>query len=175
MELASREMASAVDSTPEVVFSFCLPSRVAPARSSRKMVTTFSTVSSPGWRAFRSSPLDSWATRVRTMSSSVSMSDGVGRTTMLNRRFNAADISLTPLSRVLAVAMTEKPLAAGTSSPSSGTESRFSDRMEISASCTSLAQREISSTRAMEPVSMARYTGLFTMASGQGPRAMSMA
>ena len=29
--------------------------------------------------------------------------------------------------------------------------------------------------RAMEPVSMARYTGLFTMASGLGPLAMSMA
>ena len=75
---------------------------------------------------------------------------------MLNRRFRAADISLTPLSRVLAVAMTENPLTAGISRPSSGTLSRFSDKMEISASCTSLAQREISSTRAMEPVSMAR-------------------
>ena len=45
------------------------------------------------------------------------MSAGVGRTTMLNRRFRAADMSLTPLSRVLAVAMTEKPFWAGTSSP----------------------------------------------------------
>ena len=46
----------------------------------------------------------------------------------LSEHLSAAvtDISLTPLSRVLAVAMTEKPLAAGTSSPSSGTESRFS-------------------------------------------------
>ena len=65
-------------------------------------------------------------------------------------------MSLTPLSRVLAVAMTEKPFWAGTSSPSSGTDSRFSDKMEIRASWTSLAQREISSTRAMEPDSMAR-------------------
>ena len=53
---------------------------------------------------------------------------------MLNRRFNAADISLTPLSRVLAVAITEKPFWAGTSSPSSGTLIRFSERMEIRAS-----------------------------------------
>ena len=68
MELHSREMASAVDSTPEVGFSFCLPSRVAPERSSRKMVTTFSTVSVSGWRAFRSSPADSCSTRVWTMS-----------------------------------------------------------------------------------------------------------
>ena len=63
---------------------------------------------------------------------------------------------MTPLSRVLAVAMMEKPRWAGTSMPSSGTEMRFSDRMEMRASWTSLAQREISSTRAMEPVSMAR-------------------
>ena len=139
------------------------------------MVTICSTVSPPGWLAFRSSPADSSATRVWTISISVAMSAGVGRTIMLNRRFRAADMSLTPLSRVLAVAMREKPFWAGTSSPSSGTESRFSDRMEIRASCTSLAQREISSTRAMEPVSIARYTGLFTMASGQGPLAMSMA
>ena len=75
---------------------------------------------------------------------------------MLNRRFRAADISLTPLSRVLAVAMTENPFWAGSSRPSSGTDSRFSDRMEMRASWTSLAQREISSMRAMEPVSMAR-------------------
>ena len=34
-------------------------------------------------------------------------------------------------------------------------EMRFSDRMEIRASCTSLAQREISSMRAMVPVSIA--------------------
>ena len=156
MELASREMASAVESTPVVPLSFCLPSRVAPERSSRKMVTTCSSVSCRGSLAFRSSPAESWATRVFTIFSSVDISAGAGRTTMLNRRLRAADMSLTPLSRVLAVAMREKPFRAGTSSPNSGTEMRFSDRMEIRASCTSLAQREISSSRAMEPVSMAR-------------------
>ena len=75
---------------------------------------------------------------------------------MLNRRLSAADMSLTPLSRVLAVAMSEKPFCAGTSRPSSGTDRRFSDNSEISASCTSLAQREISSTRTIEPLSIAR-------------------
>ena len=41
--------------------------------------------------------------------------EGVGRTTMLKRRFRAADISLPPLSRVLAVAIMEKPFFAGSS------------------------------------------------------------
>ena len=43
------------------------------------------------------------------------MSAGVGSTTMLKRRFSAEDISLTPLSLVFAVAMTEKPFFAATS------------------------------------------------------------
>ena len=63
---------------------------------------------------------------------------------------------MTPLSLVLAVAIRENPFLAGTSIPSSGTEMRFSDKMEISASCTSEAHLEISSTLAMVPVSMAR-------------------
>ena len=45
----------------------------------------------------------------------------------------------------------------------------------VNASCTSLAHLDISSKRAMLPVSMARYTGLFIMASLDGPWAMSMA
>ena len=49
----------------------------------------------------------------------------------------------------------EKPFFAATSSESSGMAIRFSERMEISASCTSLAQREISSTRAIAPSSIA--------------------
>ena len=145
----------------EQIFPFMgVRSRVWPSRSSRKMVHTFSTVSWGGREAFRSRPWESWATRVFTISISASRVAGAGSTTMLNRRFKAADISLTPLSRVLAVAMTEKPFLAATSSPSSGTEMRFSLNREISASCTSEAQREISSTRAMVPVSMARNTGL---------------
>ncbi|MNR66812.1 hypothetical protein D3C85_1905060 [compost metagenome] len=51
----------------------------------------------------------------------------------------------------------------------------FSDKMEISASCTSDALREISSNRAMPPASIARMMGLCTSASGVGPFASSMA
>ena len=94
---------------------------------------------------------------------------------MLNRRLRAADMSLTPRSRVLAVAMTEKPFWAGTSVASSGTEIRFSDRSEIIASCTSEAQRVISSNRASVPDSIARKIGLLISASGLGPWAMSIA
>ena len=84
-------------------------------------------------------------------------------------------MSLTPRSRVLAVAMTEKPLAAGTSVISSGTEMRFSESSEISASCTSAAQRVISSKRARVPDSMARKIGLLISASWLGPWAISIA
>ena len=51
---ARREMASAVESTPEAGFSFCFPSSVIPLRSSRKMVQTFSTTSASGSLAFNS-------------------------------------------------------------------------------------------------------------------------
>ncbi len=139
------------------------------------MVQTFSTTSEAGRDAFRSSPLACCSTLVLTISISADRSAGAGNTTMLNLLFRAADISLTPLSRVFAVAITEKPFLAGTSRPSSGTEIRFSDKMEIRASCTSLAHREISSTLAMVPVSMAVITGLFSMASREGPWAISMA
>ena len=47
------------------------------------------------------------------MSTSVSSVLGVGSTTMLKRRLSAADMSLTPRSRVLAVAMIEKPFWRG--------------------------------------------------------------
>ena len=109
------------------------------------------------------------------MSISVSRSAGVGSTTMLNRRFRAADMSFTPRSRVLAVAMMEKPRCAGTSVASSGTEIRFSESSEIIASCTSEAQRVISSKRARLPDSIARKIGLLISDSWLGPRAMSMA
>ena len=101
------------------------------------MVTTFSIASAAGTWAFNSRLTASSRTRLRTMSISVSSVLGVGRTMMLKRRLRAADMSLTPRSRVLAVAITENPLAAGTSVASSGTEMRFSERSEISASCTS--------------------------------------
>ena len=69
----------------------------------------------------------------------------------------------------------ENPFFAGISIPSSGTDILFSDRIEISASCTSQAHLEISSILAMVPVSMARYTGLGIRASLEGPPAISMA
>ena len=75
---------------------------------------------------------------------------------MLKRRLRAADMSLTPRSRVLAVAITENPFLAASSVPSSGTDIRFSDSSEIIASCTSEAQRVISSNRARVPDSIAR-------------------
>ena len=86
-----------------------------PDRSSRKIVTTFSMASSaPAPRARNvEAARPARVTRLRTMSISVSSVLGVGRTTMLNRRLRAADMSLTPRSRVLAVAITENPLAAG--------------------------------------------------------------
>ena len=44
---------------------------------------------------------------------SISSVFGVGRTTILKRRLRAADMSLTPRSRVLAVAITENPFLGG--------------------------------------------------------------
>ena len=93
----------------------------------------------------------------------------------MKRRFRAADISFTPRSLVFAVAMMEKPFRAGISSLSSGTETLFSERMEMRASCTSEAQREISSSLAILPPSMARKMGLFTSALSVGPSAISIA
>src|SRR6516165_1348633 len=52
MLLASTEIASAVESTPDGDLSLFLPSSVCPVRSSRKMVTTCSTASSVGTCAF---------------------------------------------------------------------------------------------------------------------------
>ena len=83
------------------------------------------------------------------MSTSSSSVAGSGRITVLNRRRSAEDSSFTPRSRSLAVAITLKPLAAWTSMPSSGTGSVFSDRIVISASCTSDGMRVSSSMRAI--------------------------
>ena len=94
---------------------------------------------------------------------------------MLKRRFSALLNSFTPLSRLLAVAMTLKPLAACTSSPSSGIGSVFSDRIVISVSCTSAGMRVSSSMRAIVPVAIAFMTGLGTIASRDGPLASSSA
>ena len=76
---------------------------------------------------------------------------------------------------MFAVAITENPFLAGTSIESSGTEILFSESSEINASCTSEAQREISSSLAICPVSMALNTGVLIKASCDGPFAMSIA
>ena len=136
---------------------------------------TFSITSSSGNFAFKSRLLASCSTLVLTISISASRELGLGKTTMLKRRFKAADISLTPLSLVLAVAIIEKPFLAGISKLSSGTDNLFSDNKEIKASCTSEAQRDISSTLAIAPSSIALYIGLGIKASFVGPSAISIA
>ena len=77
---------------------------------------------------------DICATLVFMISISVFISDGGGRITMLKRLFKADDISFTPLSRVFAVAITENPFFAATSSDSSGIDILFSESIEIRAS-----------------------------------------
>ena len=71
--------------------------------------------------------------------------------------------------------MTLKPLIACSSPSSSGIGSVFSDKMVISASCTSEGIRVSSSTRAIWPPAIARITGLGTIAACEGPSAMSRA
>jgi len=74
--------------------------------------------------------------RKRTISASLFLFATTGMRTKLKRRLSAEDRSLTPRSRLLAVAMIEKPGLAKTmlSLSSSGTETYFSERIEISAS-----------------------------------------
>ena len=71
--------------------------------------------------------------------------------------------------------MTLNPPTACSSLPSSGIGSVFSDKMVISASCTSEGIRVSSSTRAIWPAAIARMTGPGTMASRDGPSAISRA
>ena len=94
---------------------------------------------------------------------------------MLNRRFSAEDRSLTPLSRLLAVAMTLNPRRACTSTPSSGMGSAFSERIEMRLSWTSAGIRVSSSMRTSRPSSIARMTWLGTTASRVGPWASRLA
>ena len=94
---------------------------------------------------------------------------------MLNRRRSAEERSFTPRSRSLAVAMTENPFAAWISVPSSGTGRVFSDRIVISASCTSDGIRVSSSIRAIRPSAIAVSTGEGTRAARLGPSASSRA
>jgi hypothetical protein len=93
----------------------------------------------------------------------------------LKRRRSALERSFTPLSRLLAVAMTLKPLRACCSIPSSGTAIVFSDSRLMSVSCTSDGTRVSSSTRAIAPSRMQVITGLSTSAASLGPSASSRA
>ena len=100
----------------------------------------------------------------RTRSISAARSAIGSTSSKLKRRFSAADISETPRSRRLAVAITLKPGAAysvPSSSPavSSGTDIRRSDRIETRASWTSGRQRVTSSIRTTAPVRIACRTG----------------
>jgi hypothetical protein len=95
----------------------------------------------------------------------------------LKRRFSAADSSLTPWSRVLAVAITLNPGFAQTmfASGSSGTAMALSDRMDTRASCTSGTQRVISSNRSSPPVRIATIVGEGIRFAGLGPSAITRA
>ena len=87
----------------------------------------------------------------------------------MKRRFKALESSFTPLSRLLAVAMTEKPGTAWNSMPSSGTGKVFSDSTVIKVSCTSAGMRVSSSIRAILPSFMALTSGLGISAFSDGP------
>ena len=98
------------------------------------------------------SPVPISPTRLTTIAVSSSMSLGSGSTTTLKRRFSAEDSSFTPLSRLLAVAMTLKPRRACTASFSSGIGRIFSESTVISVSCTSEPMRVSSSSRSRRAV-----------------------
>ena len=173
--LVMTEIASAGDIVPVGDFSLVRWSAVIPDRSSRKIVTTRRISSRADGTSGSSSDRPSWATRRATISTSSSSVAGSGSTTVLNRRRRADDRSFTPRSRSLAVAMTENPWTACTSVPSSGTGSVFSDRIVISASCTSEGIRVSSSTRAIRPSAIAVMIGEGIIAAFDGPSASSRA
>ena len=96
----------------------------------------------------------------------------------LNRRFNAADISLTPRSRVLAVPITLNPRFAYRvrwAASSSGMDKVRSESTDSIESCTSGAHRVISSKRTTLPSDMPRWTGAGTRDFRVGPSASSIA
>jgi len=110
------------------------------------------------------------------MSASAFLLVTTGMRTKLKRRLSAEDRSLTPRSRLLAVAMTEKPGLANTvlSASSSGMEMYFSDRIEMRASCTSLVARVSSSNRPIMPCSIAVMMGEGIIDSRDCPLAITM-
>ncbi len=151
--------------------SFVLPSSVTPLRNSRNTVTTRRISSSAGASAGNSRTRPICSTRRSTISTSSSSVPGKGSTTVLKRRFNALESSFTPRSRLLAVAIRLKPFTAWTSLFSSGIGNDFSDRIEISVSCTSEGILVNSSTRAIFPACIASLTGPGTSAFVEGPSA----
>jgi len=171
---ATTEISSAVLSTVDGDFTFAFPSTVCPRRSSEKTVAS-SVTRSLGTRVGTPSSVNSSALRRSTIAASCSAFATTGIVTKLNRRFSADDMSLTPRSRVFAVAITAKPRRAGTTSSSSGTATCFSDNTEIKASCTSAAQRVSSSSLTTWPCCMPRRIGLSTSARRLGPSAINSA
>ena len=115
--------------------------------------------------------------RNRTISFSVALLVTIGICTKLKRRLSAVESSFTPRSRALAVAMMLKPGRAKTTlSPfSSGIVMYFSERIEISASWTSLLHRVSSSNRPIRPCCMAVMIGEGIMLSRDWPAAMTIA
>ena len=171
---SSTPICSAVESS-DSSFSSSLLAAAADARRSAKLCSRMSsrvggTSSSIWWRRSSSS------VRNRTISVSLRLFVTTGMRTKLNRRLSADERSLTPRSRLFAVAMMEKPGWANTmlSSSSSGIETYFSDRIEISASCTSLVERVSSSNRPMTPRSIAVMIGDGIIDSRDWPFAITM-
>ena len=168
-------MASAVDSVPVGTLSLVFLSAVKPLRSSRKMVTIRVISSSAGCSTGNFMVFSKLATRRRTISVSSCKLAGSGKITVLKRRLSALDKSFTPLSRLLAVAITLKPRMACTSVFNSGMGMAFSDKMVMSVSCTSAPIRVSSSIRAILPCFIARITGVSTKALSLGPLANNSA
>ena len=129
-----------------------------PERSSRNTLTSTSVASRPrraGISAARSIASVSRSTSAIS-TSRFSMAPMVSK---LNRRFKAADISLTPRSRVLAVPITLNPRLAYRVrwvASSSGMDKVRSESTDSIESCTSGAQRVISSKRTTLPSDMPR-------------------
>ncbi len=131
MPLVTTEMASAADKVPLGDLSLVLPSSVTPLRSSRRIVTTRRISSRAGLSPGSSSvaaellgpPVDDFHFVVERV--------GHGQDDRIEPAQEALDSSLTPLSRLLAVAITLNPLLACTSVLSSGMGRVFSERIVI--------------------------------------------
>ena len=162
--------ACATDTASAVLITAaCGPSvaaRVCPVRSSRNVRDEHLEHVAARRERRRRSARSSAAASASTSASSVSKS-AIGNTvSKLKRRLSAALISLTPRSRVLAVAMTLNPSRANTmrvrrrSAPGSPAPGRTA--ATAGESCTSSGQRVISSKRTTLPSAMPRSSGAGT-------------